>query len=47
MYEVGKSEMSLWDLTSDHYLHHIPRLLSNNPYTSWWDPDVRVSNVIK
>merc|ERR1712176_163567 len=32
--------MSLWDLTSDHYLHHLPKLLSDNPYTAWWDQDV-------
>eukprot|EP00116_Pleurobrachia_bachei_P009844 sb/3470106/ len=31
--------MSLWELTSDHYLHHqYPD--ETRPYTAWWDMDV-------
>lgn len=43
MYEAGESAMSLWDLVSDHYLHHTPVLHSPNPYTAWWDQQVWVS----
>ena len=43
MYDVEKMPMSLWELTSDHYLHHqYPN--ETRPYTAWWDMDVWVSS---
>ena len=43
VYDVEKMPMSLWELTSDHYLHH-QYPTETRPYTAWWELDVWVSH---